>query len=76
MSNINLFNVPHIKILPFTHVIGVVKQKDIITTYCLMQEFNGVKNVLLVKHCFEVDFSDEVANLAKYFNATIIEETN
>ena len=63
------------KIEPPKYFMGVSKIYDL--AYCLMSKIGDNSTVIFTKQMYERDekeFDQEVANLVKYFNATLIEE--
>lgn len=57
------------------YYIGVSKDDFPFCAYCLAGKFNDQSQIILMKRTMdEKEFDEEVNNLAKYFNATILEE--
>lgn len=63
-----------IKANPKTHTIGVSKDNGVFS-YCLVcSQAKNSSIVLINTRDSETEFDEEVANLAKYFNAKIVAE--
>lgn len=62
------------------YFIGVDTYEKESSTYCIIKRVNGYRDIIQIKskrtHTLELkkEFDEEVNNLAKYFNATIIKE--
>lgn len=73
MKNNRVFNFIPREIEPHEYLIGVTKEKDIIIAYCLMLKIAKISQIILAKS--SSNLNEEVENLAKYFNASVLTET-
>jgi hypothetical protein len=75
MSSIKVFNKKNLKVNPSQYIMGVDTYDKDIACYCLMKKTGDSTEILLSKRMRKsVEFTQEVENLSKYFNAITLKD--